>query len=44
VLKGLDVGEKVITVGGVGLEDGGKISISDQSKDADDKAKEPDEK
>ncbi len=27
VLKGLEVGEKVITVGGVGLEDGGKITI-----------------
>jgi multidrug efflux pump subunit AcrA (membrane-fusion protein) len=42
VVKGLDVGEKVITGGGVGLDDGAKVRIAaapaDKDDDKDDKA------
>jgi RND family efflux transporter MFP subunit len=37
VLKGLDVGEKVITGGGVGLEDGAKVRIAAAPADKDEK-------
>jgi multidrug efflux pump subunit AcrA (membrane-fusion protein) len=41
ILKGVAVGEKVITVGGVGLEDGAKVTLKAAS---DDKTEKPDEK
>src|SRR5260370_213908 len=54
ILKGLDPGEKVITVGGVGLEDRAKVKIvaagegekpdKDEKPDAEDKAEKPDKK
>jgi hypothetical protein len=46
VVKGLDVGEKVITGGGVGLDDGAKVRIAaapaDKDDDKDDKAEKGD--
>jgi len=55
ILKGVEPGEKVITVGGVGLEDGAKISIKNGEEkgdkdekpdkdDKDDKAEKPEKK
>lgn len=55
ILKGVAVGEKVITVGGVGLEDGAKVTLAapgeekegdkaDKSDKKDDKADKPDKK
>src|SRR5579871_3752892 len=41
ILKGLSVGEKVITVGGVGLEDGAKVTLKTAE---DDKSEKPEEK
>jgi len=36
-LKGVAVGEKVITVGGVGLEDGAKVTLAGAGEDKGDK-------
>lgn len=37
ILKGVAVGEKVITVGGVGLEDGAKVTLAAPGEDKEDK-------
>lgn len=54
IVKGVEVGEKVITVGGVGLEDKAKVRVTtgkedekgekDEKSDKDDKAEKPDKK
>jgi multidrug efflux pump subunit AcrA (membrane-fusion protein) len=50
ILKGIAVGEKVITVGGVGLEDGAKVTLAapgeekEGDKDKDDKSGKKDDK
>ncbi len=44
IVKGLDVGEKVITVGGVGLDDGAKVRIAAAPADDKDDKPAPDDK
>jgi HlyD family secretion protein len=41
IVKGVAVGEKVITVGGVGLEDGAKVTLSAPGEDKGDKDEKP---
>lgn len=42
ILKGVDAGESVVTVGGVGLEDGAKVTVKKAGEEKDDKDEKPD--